>query len=235
MTDPLVQKLRRLSRFLDKISDPSLKRIAARGVVGTYKDGSAISHAGDHVTGLQIVLSGAIRGTSTTHDGREHVVAMIEPGNFSGLFAAIDGLPNPHSHTAQGDTTVLNFSRADTLALINNEPEFREAILLIFCDRMRGSLLLLDEYVMSPPLERLASRLSSLVRHHGIDSGSGMKLDIAMSQSELGAMVGLSRQSTNKLLKVLEAHNIVHFRYGEIIIHNPALLKRIATGEVKLD
>lgn len=227
----ITSQLRKLSPFLGSISSEALERIVARANVQYFQDGEPISHPGDQINELHIVLAGRIRSSSIAQDGREHVLGFIEPGNFSGLFGVLDGLPNPHSHIAHGELTVLAFSTSETKALINEEPSFRDAILNLLCFRLRGSLMLLDEYVLSPPMERLARRLTALAEHYGVATCDGLRLELAMSQDELGAMIGLSRQSTNKHLRTLESREVLRFRYGQIQIMDLNTLKGIASGE----
>ena len=54
---------------------------------------------------------------------------------------------------------------------------------------------------------------------------------IHLAQEQLALMLSISRQTTNQILKELEAQGAVHLNYGEIEILDPELLKRAAQGK----
>lgn len=232
---PSPDTLRQLCPYFEHATDEALDRIITRGTIKHHKAGHHFTFTGDSVSELHIILSGVMLTISAAEDGREHVIALIEPGTFSGLFGVIGGQPCPHDHVAYGDTTTLTFPARDVHALIDEEPVFRHAALRQLSDRLRDTVILLDEYAISSPLLRLAHRLSTLANAYGRPTGQGLELDIQLSQSSMGAMVGLSRQSTNKLLRALEEEGILSFRYGRIIILDRDRLRAIVEGKLKLD
>jgi CRP/FNR family cyclic AMP-dependent transcriptional regulator len=200
------------------MSVKALERLISAGRIAHYRDGASLGIAGDLITDLHIVLHGTIRSEKTSAEGREHVFALLEPGNMSGLFGVIDGRPNPHDHITQGETLTLRLSARTANELIDTDKEFRDAVLALFCERLRYSFTALYEYAIAPPITRLASRLMSLALSHGKRVNAGTLLDVRLTQDSLGAMIGLSRQSTNKLLQELRANGVIERSHGKIII-----------------
>lgn len=232
---PTPDTIRRLCPYFEEVPDNAIGRIVARGTTKSYPVGHHFTFTGDRVSELHLILSGVILTVSAAEDGREHVIALIQPGTFSGLFGVIGGQPCPHDHMAYGDTTTLTFPAREVHALIDDEPDFRRAVLRQLSDRLRETVVMLDEYAIASPLRRLAHRLLTLTDAYGRPAEKGLELDIQLNQSSMGAMVGLSRQSTNKLLRALEGYGVLRFRYGQIVILDRNRLRDISAGKLNLD
>ena len=213
------------------MSDDAIGRLIAAGTISHYHDGQSLGIAGDPIAVLHIVLSGTVRAEKTTPDGRVHVFAMLEPGNMSGLFCVIDGQPNPHDHVAQGPTVALRIPAKVVKSLIDTDKEFRDCVLALFCERLRFSFTALHEYAIAPPVARLASRLLWLAQSHGRPAKDGTLLDLQLTQNALGAMIGLSRQSTNGLLKDLVQGGVLDIAGRKITIVDREALLSLAYAE----
>ncbi|MDE2115166.1 MAG: Crp/Fnr family transcriptional regulator, partial [Hyphomicrobiales bacterium] len=194
-------------------------------------DGESLGNAGDPIKNLHIVLSGTIRAEKISPDGRIHVFAMLEPGNISGLFGVIDGQPNPHNHVAQGLTVTLRIPAKAANELIDTDKEFRDSILALFCERLRYSFSALHEYAIGPPIARLASRLLWLAQSHGRLTKEGTLIDLRLTQDSLGAMIGLSRQSTNGMLKDLVGDGVLSMADRKITVVNREALVSLAYAD----
>jgi CRP/FNR family transcriptional regulator, cyclic AMP receptor protein len=54
-------------------------------------------------------------------------------------------------------------------------------------------------------------------------------IDLHLSQEDLAAMIGVGRQTINRLLKTLEQEAIASVNYASLTIHNIEALERICT------
>jgi CRP/FNR family transcriptional regulator, cyclic AMP receptor protein len=219
------------SSYVRGMAKESIDRLISAGTISRYNDGESLGLAGETIKDLDIVLCGTIRAEKVTPDGRAHVFAMLEPGNMSGLFGVIDGLPNPHDHVAQGPTVTLRVPAKSVHQLIDNDKDFRDAILALFCERLRYSFSALHEYAIAPPIARLASRLLWLAQSHGRPTKDGTLLDLRLTQDSLGAMIGVSRQSTNGLLKDLVHDGVLSMDGRKITVANREALLSLAYAE----
>ena len=213
------------------MSKEALDHLIGAGSISHYRDGESLGSAGDPIKDLHIVLVGTIRAEKITPDGRTHVFAMLEPGNLSGLFGVIDGQPNPHDHVAQGSTVTLRIPAKSVQQLIDSDKDFRDAVLALFCERLRFSFSAMHEYAIATLVARLASRLLWLAQSHGRPTKDGTLLDLRLTQDSLGAMIGLSRQSTNGLLKDLVRDGVLSMAGRKITVANREALLSLAYAE----
>jgi CRP/FNR family transcriptional regulator, cyclic AMP receptor protein len=81
------------------------------------------------------------------------------------------------------------------------------------------------------PLQLLAGELLRLADRHGRRTKDGILIDLRLSQEDLAVMIGVGRQTINRLLKSLEQDNIATIRYASITIRNVGALERLRASE----
>jgi CRP/FNR family transcriptional regulator, cyclic AMP receptor protein len=79
------------------------------------------------------------------------------------------------------------------------------------------------------PKQILANVLTRLADRHGRRVESGVVIDLHLSQEDLAAMIGVGRQTINRLLKTLEREGVASANYASLTIHNIEALERICT------
>ena len=85
---------------------------------------------------------------------------------------------------------------------------------LLMAQKLRLSFLTVESMSVMPAAQRLAARLLMIADGYGgISAG---RTRIRLSQEKLAAMLPLTRQTTNQLLKALQADGVVRLHVGEI-------------------
>jgi CRP-like cAMP-binding protein len=75
---------------------------------------------------------------------------------------------------------------------------------------------------------RVARGLLRLALQHGRTSKNGIRVNLTVSQSELGAYLGLSRENVNRQLAQLRDAKVIRNEGAQIIVTDEAGLARIA-------
>jgi CRP-like cAMP-binding protein len=73
---------------------------------------------------------------------------------------------------------------------------------------------------------RLAKTLAALADRDGVVRGDTVVLQLPLTQTELAEMVGGSRQSVNKTLKLFEQRGFLEMRGREVVIVDLDALRR---------
>ena len=73
---------------------------------------------------------------------------------------------------------------------------------------------------------RLAKKLFELAESHGKKEDNIVNIDLSLTQKELGDMIGATRESTNKELKILRNRGLISTDGNRIKIHDMVRLKR---------
>jgi CRP/FNR family transcriptional regulator, cyclic AMP receptor protein len=185
--------------------------------------GQALFARGQPPAGLCCVLQGALRVGAVQADGGESVLAFIEPGQWFGEISLIDGRPRTHDAVADGATQVLLVPQAPLLGWLQAHPAHWRQIAELACTKLRMLFGVLEDIAHLPLEGRLAKRLWLVAHGYGARSGPPRRL-LRLPQEQLALMLGVSRQSTNKALRALEARGLIAQHYGGIeLLDLPAL------------
>ena len=126
------------------------------------------------------------------------------------------------------DTTLVHLPVAGLRAILDADPILWRDIALLMCARQGDSLRLLNDQQLGSLDQRMAWTLADLARIHGIAGEQGTDVGLRLPQEQLGAMLGVTRQSVNKLLRGFEEAGLIAIDYNRITIRDPAALDRLA-------
>lgn len=163
--------------------------------------------------GLYAVISGAVRVGAVSREGKEALLTLVEAPYWFGEISLFDGQPRTHDAFAEGPTQVLQIGQTVLLALLEREPAYWRHMALLMSQKLRLAFIALEEMSLLPAAPRLARRLLMMAEGYG---ESGQRRVIHLAQEQLALMLALSRQTTNQILKDLEARGALRLTYGEI-------------------
>jgi CRP-like cAMP-binding protein len=204
-------------------------RLLAMAQLRRLASAQRLFHRGDPPCGLYAVLEGAVRVGSISESGKELLLVLVEPPHWFGEISLFDGQPRTHDAFAEGQVTLLNLPQAPLLALLHEQPEHWRDFALLMSQKMRLAFIALEEMSLLPAPQRLARRLLLITEGYG--GLTGKRRVIQLAQEQLAMMLALSRQTTNQILKELEAQGALRLTYGEIEILDLECLKRAAAGK----
>lgn len=125
-----------------------------------------------------------------------------------------------------GPCTLLQVPQAAMLALLERQPVYWREVALLMSHKLRLSLINIEQMSLMPASARLAHRLLMIAEGYGEIEQARRVLQLP--QEDLAAMLGLSRQTINSLLKSLEQQGIIGLSYGAIEVLDLPGLRRAA-------
>ena len=188
--------------------------------------GQRLFRRGDPPCGLYAVLEGMMRVGAVSRDGKEALLTLVEPPYWFGEISLFDGQPRTHDAYAEGPARLLQVPQAALQALLAREPGYWRDFALLMSQKLRLAFIALEEMSLLPAAPRLARRLLMMAEGYG---ETGPRRVLHLAQEQLALMLSLSRQTTNQILKELQAQGVVQLTYGEIEILDFAHLRRLAT------
>jgi len=199
----------------------------ARVRVRTFAAGETIFLMGSMGDSLMAVLSGSVRISVPSPDGKEIVLAIIPPREVFGEIALLDGKERTADARAIGACSLALLERRDVLSFLNNHPKVWPKMVEVLCARLRNT----DQHIAEIALLELPARLAkALLRLSTGENGSTNRgaLQIQLSQRELGNMCGASRESINKCLRGWQRRGIVQVEEGAVTVTNRTALDELA-------
>jgi len=226
--DPVVAALARCPLFAG-LGEDDLVGLAREMRARRFRRGEVLFHQGDPGDALFVVTSGAVKISLPSEEGDEAIIATVDPGDFFGELALLDGAPRSATATALEPTETLTLARQRFRELIAGEPALRDALLSALAAELRRLTTHVQELHFLDITGRLAARLSHLAASQGAASPDGtIRLDAPLTQSDLAAMIGATRQSVNKLLGIFADDRLLRLERDAIVILDRDGLARIA-------
>ncbi|MGY2139991.1 Crp/Fnr family transcriptional regulator [Pseudomonas reactans] len=188
--------------------------------------GEYLFKRGDPPCGLYAVLEGAVRISAVNAQGKEAVLSLVESPYWFGEICLFDSLPRTHDALAMGPCTLLQIPQALMLEILDKHPVYWRDVALLMSHKLRLSLINIEQISLMPTSVRLAHRLLMIAEGYGEIAQTRRVLHLP--QEDLAAMLGLSRQTINSLLKALEQQGILGLSYGAIEVLDLQRLRQAA-------
>jgi CRP-like cAMP-binding protein len=233
MSQPLANREEILaSHFLLRHLQPdALSRLAATAISMRHGPGSTIFQKGDPGGSMMAVVHGRVKICTYSADGKELVLNFIDRGGLFGEIAVLDGRPRSADAVAIGDTELLVLDRNRLLPFLTADPEVAARLIEVLCQRLRWTSEALEDALLRDAPARVARGLLRLAATFGKQEAKGVKIDIKLSQQQIGNLIGVSRESTNKYIVEWASAGYLTVDSGTLMITDREALQDISEAE----
>ena len=192
---------------------------AGKQVLEFYKN-QHVFVQGDVADAVFYIQKGRVKLTVLSEQGKEAVVAILEPGQFFG-----EGCMNGHplriaTTTAMENCVITSITKAAMIAALHDEPQFSEmfmAYLLTRNSRIEEDLI--DQLFNSS--ERRLARVLLLLANFG-KAGSPQPISPNINQETLAEMIGTTRSRVSHFMNKFRKLGLIDYN-GHIEVHNSLL------------
>jgi CRP-like cAMP-binding protein len=206
-----------------------LEQLGGLCVRKRYRAREVVLKKGDPALQLFVIVSGRLKALTSGSDGRQAALNIMGPGEVFGEVAVLDGQPRSATITAIEPCELLVIHRNELLHFLERSPSAALKLLEVLARRLRLLSERFEDSTFLEVPERLAKQLLRLCERYGVaDARGAVRLDLKLSQQELGDLVGASRETINKQLRAWEAEGLLSQDAGKIVLHHPDRLKKLA-------
>lgn len=192
--------------------------------------GDVVYRQGESGDSLMIVLSGSLKATNVTAEGKEVVLGFLKPGALIGEIAAIDGRERTANVLTLEPTEAVAIYRRDFLPILKANPAAMLGVLEGLCARLRATNALVESHTLEAAA-RVADCLVRLARDHGQTvAGKGTAIDLKLTQRDLGSHLGLTRETVSRTLGDFREAGLVEIAGTSILIVDADGLTAVAEG-----
>ncbi|WP_051326359.1 Crp/Fnr family transcriptional regulator [Glycomyces tenuis] len=205
------------------LTPDELERLLSRGHRTIYSAGSVLIHEGDHSDHVFYLLSGHVKAVTVHPEG---FTQIYMPGSIIGELAVLTGRVRSADIIALSDVEACLLTGKVWLEFIRNEPRANIAMLRNLASRVIAADISQANHAQNSEA-RLVRGLLRLV-----ESGYGRKvvdgyLIPGITQRELGAFSGISRESVAIALRRMRRERLVTTGRGRLVIHDLDAVKRL--------
>ena len=146
----------------------------------------------DEATELFVVEQGRVAIAARSDDGRESLMALMEPGDLFGEMGLFDGVRSADARALE-PSTVVAVPYGPVRQILEDQPQLLWEVVRLLTARLRAVDEALSDTVFLDVPGRTAKRLLDL-------AGDGDEFQLPITQEELAGMVGASRERVNKAI-----------------------------------
>lgn len=210
------------------LSDDDLEALQATEL--RAKRGTIVVAQGTAADALYVVLSGSLRVSLIRGDGGEAVLGLMGPGELFGELGMFRDDTRSAQVRATEGTTLLVIKRRAFREVLGRSAPLAVGVCELLAARVRSLTRHFDEVTGAPVERRLARKLLSLAERFGRLEGEAVRLELRLSQEELGRLAETSRQSVNRLLQEWKSAGLIGEQGRRLVLLQVRALRAIAEG-----
>ena len=214
--------------FLRALTDAEAAALHARGRRRAYGAQVTLFHEGDDPGPVVVLLHGRVKVATVGGVGREAIVAVRGPGDLIGELSAIDDGPRSATVTTLEPIEALLVPGSAFAAVLERHPRIALVMLRMVVGRLRYADAQQAQFATHDVVGRVAQRLVELGDRFGSPGDAGIEIALPLSQEELAAWTGSSREAVSKALQQLRSLRIVETGRRHITVLDPEALRRRA-------
>ncbi|TWT99486.1 Global nitrogen regulator [Botrimarina colliarenosi] len=201
----------------------------------TFRRGEPVYLPADQADAAMVLAEGRVKIGSLTSDGKQTLLAFIEPGELFGEMEALDGGPREEFAEAAEKSTVVLLPAEALRRLIASDPQLAMGVTKLIGFRRRRIERRLKSLLFRSNRQRLVSLLLELAGQYGQPSADppGVRLGIKLSHQDMASVIGSTRETVTVVLGELQNEGLVCVGRRKIVLTSLAALERAADGPVR--
>ncbi len=183
-----------------------------------YPAKSTIIYAGDSGDTLYYIVKGSVTVLIEDDDGREMIVAYLNPGDFFGEMGLFDQPDRSAWIRAKTECEVGEINYNKFKELVVRHPGFLFSVAKQMAGRLRDTTRKVGDLAFLDVTGRVARTLLDLsTEPDAMTHPDGMQIKI--TRQEIGRIVGCSREMVGRVLKTLEDQELVSVSGKTMVVY----------------
>jgi len=236
--------------LLNSLEPESLSQLANAALERTVAKREVVLQKGATAQHLCFLAEGRLQGVDFTVDGREVGIYFLDPGDYFGELAVIDGREQPEFIVSVARSRVIYIPRQIIRPMLFCDPQIAEQVGTRLAKRLRDSTNQRKILGMTNPLQRIAAQLAQLSQRtaHPSQAAPATPQTVrtekqsmharvivnAPTHQELAIMINLSRETVTRAFQVLQARGLVIREGNNLVIQKPEQMTEVAAGKATL-
>ncbi len=185
--------------FADLPND-TITQIEKIGIVKKYQRDEPILLEEDSGNALFVILSGKVKVSRSSNDGREVILTILSETDFFGEMAILDGLARSANVIATEESKVFLLQRNDFLQLLQDHPEISIVLLQELTSRLRNADMKIKALSLKDAEGKVATVLLQIAEYSGKIKNGVVEISKLPIQQDLANMAGTSRETISRTL-----------------------------------
>jgi CRP/FNR family transcriptional regulator, cyclic AMP receptor protein len=184
-----------------------------------YKKGEILINAGEPPLGIFFLKEGMVKQYAISNKGDELILNIFKENSFFPMSWAINDSPNEYYFEAVTNAVIYLAPKDEVIKFIKSNSDVIYNLLSRVYKGTDGLLLRMVHLMASSAYTRLVTELLIQSKRFGKKRLDG-QIELRISEKELAAESGMTRETISRELKLLKDKNLVTLDTKLIIINN---------------
>jgi CRP/FNR family transcriptional regulator, cyclic AMP receptor protein len=213
--------------LLANLSDADILRVKADLRIRQYAKRDIVLQKGAPGDSLLFLLTGSLQVVDVTEDGRAIGLRLLQPGDFFGEIAVINGSMRSASVVALTSVLVALLPRATALYLFSHSPSVANQMLRFLAEKVQRDSEFRALLSIHNTSRRIYSFLNLLKEKK---EGDLQVVENLPTHQDIANMINTSRETVTRALLALAQQGIIEKGGHRIIIVKPDALQKLIDG-----
>lgn len=204
--------------LFQQLGPDQIAGIESRCRVRVFPRSSPIYLPSDHADGVLLLAHGRVKIGSFTEDGKQAILAFIEPGELFGELALMGSQEREEYAEAVEKSTIVLIPSEVMQQLLMQNPDISLGITRLMGLRRRRIERRLKYLLFRSNRERMIHLLMELAEQYGRETAVGLELRIKLSHQDLANIIGSTRETVTVVLGELQSEGFLELGRRKIVL-----------------
>jgi CRP/FNR family cyclic AMP-dependent transcriptional regulator len=183
-----------------------------------YPKGTLVFEQGDPARMVFFVKEGEVRISRLTRDGKEVLIALLHPGDIFGEEVMFSDAVRTTIATCKERSMLCMAKGEDLYGLMTREPVLAFNIAKYVAEQRDDAVSVVEDLSSLNVPDRLLSLFARLAADYGIESPSETLLNIRLTQADIAALIGSTRETVSLEMSRLVKSGAIRMQSHSIVL-----------------
>lgn len=169
---------------------------------------------------LFMIVSGRVKVTILSDDGREIILAVLTDNDFFGEMSLLDNEPRSATAIALQETEMAVLHQRDFLSIVEKRPRVAINLLSVLSARLRKANQQIGNLALHDVYGRVARILLEMASASGSRQEDGRVSFRRPTHQEIANMIGATRETVSRMISDLHRQGYIEISGKNVIIHD---------------
>ncbi len=204
--------------LFERLTSEQISQVESRSRLRTFAGNSLIYLPSDQSDSILLLASGRVKIYHLTREGKQAMLAIIDPGELFGELAVFDSGQREEFAETMEKSTIIMISGETVRQLILQHPDVSLGVTRLMGLRRRRVERRLKSLLFRSNRERLIHLLLELAEKYGRPTAEGLLIGIKLSHQDLASIIGSTRETVTVVLGELQAEGNLTIKRKQVVL-----------------
>ncbi|MCL7748720.1 Crp/Fnr family transcriptional regulator [Halalkalibacter alkaliphilus] len=219
------KKEQKMVHFFEQLSAENKQLMLSKGTKIKVQSGFVLFSEGDAPKYMYLVLSGLIRLSKMTSEGKEFSLSLLQRDELVGEAGLFNELSVAVTATVEEDAELIRYDRSIIEKLFIENGELAVAFMKWSAIQNQSTQSKFRDLILCGKKGGLYSTLIRFSNSYGVEHDEGVLINVNLTNVEIANYIGTTREGVNRMMNELKKEEIIFYENNHIVIRDIQYLK----------